>query len=473
MESEDLEVRQRRVHGWLGIARELDRKEYGIDFLRNGRKIVRFDKEIFRWDDPDDLSGSGEPEYPIELPANAGRIVGEIHLDHVRVTTRKAHSTKQTQRGGLPDDCCVVMGHSCPRKRAPSGMAATTRRLRRLHRGYRRNVPGYDYLTPGLGTDKRARRDTSEWVKKFHDGDPDYQSDEKWWAAIVEHEETLAAKAAAKREQEEAERDGEDPTAEFGPDAPTEADGVPTDEEDDTPEPEPEQPLSDEQLADRLLPHAIAIPGAERRILCDRSRHRPMSLRAWATRGHPLQLDGRRVPVWITSGDRGSFRAFVDVGHPHFRYFDDEPEDVLLMEIAQSLIVRAPRGSSTPISAVFAELKERHLQAHAIDPGRLIPEAGSLIHDVQERMVECVADNPERPWLALADADATSPRSGSSRTSVSPTSSRHLLGRIPQIRAELRGASLVEEWPEAFFDDHLFGRPLPARRWARSAKRSR
>jgi hypothetical protein len=36
-ESRALEVRTRRVHGWVGIARELDRREFGVDFLRNGR----------------------------------------------------------------------------------------------------------------------------------------------------------------------------------------------------------------------------------------------------------------------------------------------------------------------------------------------------------------------------------------------------------------------------------------------------
>ncbi|HEX7300441.1 MAG TPA: ATP-binding protein, partial [Solirubrobacteraceae bacterium] len=87
--SKDLVERERRVHGWLGIARELSSKEYGIDFLRNGRKILRFDKSLFMWSDPDDPSGASQVEYPIEIPANLGRIVGEIHVDHAPVLYTK------------------------------------------------------------------------------------------------------------------------------------------------------------------------------------------------------------------------------------------------------------------------------------------------------------------------------------------------------------------------------------------------
>jgi hypothetical protein len=173
-----------------------------------------------------------------------------------------------------------------------------------------------------------------------------------------------------------------------------------------------------------------------------------------------IQIDGQRVPVWITPAHGGGFRAFVDIDHPHFRNFDDEPEDVVLMEIAQSLITRAPRGTVMPISAVFAELKDRHLQAHAIDPGRLIPEAGSLMHDVQERMAGCVTDNPERPWLALADAErhVTQERIVEDLrvADIQPAIySGEYLKYVPGTVVP----RIIEEWPDAFFDDHIFARP--------------
>ena len=47
---------------------------------------------------PDDPSGQGDIEYPIEPPANQGRIVGEIHLDHVPVNyTKDAFDTNDRE----------------------------------------------------------------------------------------------------------------------------------------------------------------------------------------------------------------------------------------------------------------------------------------------------------------------------------------------------------------------------------------
>ena len=78
-------MRKRRVHGWLGIQRYLSNRDYGVDFIRNGRKIEISSSELFVWHSDD----GDEPEYPIDDPRNRGRLVGEIHLDHCRVNYTK------------------------------------------------------------------------------------------------------------------------------------------------------------------------------------------------------------------------------------------------------------------------------------------------------------------------------------------------------------------------------------------------
>jgi ribosomal protein L40E len=87
--SANLRSEERRIRGWVGIQRYLHTKDYGIDFIRNGRKILLRNDSMFSWIDPDDPGSRGEPEYPMEVPAGAGRIVGEIHIDHVRVNYQK------------------------------------------------------------------------------------------------------------------------------------------------------------------------------------------------------------------------------------------------------------------------------------------------------------------------------------------------------------------------------------------------
>jgi hypothetical protein len=78
-------IRSRRVRGWLGVQRYLHDSEYGIDFLRNGRKIELSSTDLFDWNDGEKV----EREYPIDDPRHRGRIVGEIHVDHCRVNYTK------------------------------------------------------------------------------------------------------------------------------------------------------------------------------------------------------------------------------------------------------------------------------------------------------------------------------------------------------------------------------------------------
>ena len=66
--------RARKVTGWLGIQRYLDQSEFGIDFIRNGRKIEIGNKDLFSWHDGE----NEEREYPIDDQRNRGRIVGEM-----------------------------------------------------------------------------------------------------------------------------------------------------------------------------------------------------------------------------------------------------------------------------------------------------------------------------------------------------------------------------------------------------------
>ena len=93
--SRHLQLRERRIWGWIGVQRFIDSANFGIDFLRYGRKILKQDRSIFKYTDPDTLQS--DVEYPIEMPANQGRIIGEIHLDHVPVTWRHHARTRCVQ----------------------------------------------------------------------------------------------------------------------------------------------------------------------------------------------------------------------------------------------------------------------------------------------------------------------------------------------------------------------------------------
>ena len=44
--------REKRLTGWLGIQRYADPNDFGIDFIRNGRKILISDKTFFQYENP-------------------------------------------------------------------------------------------------------------------------------------------------------------------------------------------------------------------------------------------------------------------------------------------------------------------------------------------------------------------------------------------------------------------------------------
>jgi hypothetical protein len=54
--------RRKRLTGWLGIQRYADPNDFGIDFIRNGRKILISDKSLFQYENP--LTGQKELQYP-------------------------------------------------------------------------------------------------------------------------------------------------------------------------------------------------------------------------------------------------------------------------------------------------------------------------------------------------------------------------------------------------------------------------
>jgi hypothetical protein len=451
---ENLEVRERRVWGWVGIQRYLDRKQFGIDFLRNGRKILRFDKSLFQWRDPDDPSEAGDTEYPIELPANQGRIVGEIHIDHVPVTYTK--DGFDTSDKGWRDAVKIVRGDGPLLPDAAKRLGIENNSpLARLHRGYRRNDPGRNYLTPGNG---KTRIDTAEWNKKFHAGDPDYQDDEKWWQAVVRHDDVVAAEKRAKEERERAAAEGlEDPTKEF----------VDTGEE-VSEEPEAEgdgaasEPRTDRERIEELLRSARPITELDGSFTADGIPGRPVKLKAYeVVAGKVTGSDGKRVPVWLAPQRGGSFAAFVDLDHPHFARFDDDPADLVLTELAQHLIARTTSGTPPPISAVFASLKQRYLVSRTIDQAQLDALATQQLRDIKKRMTDCVAENPERPWAnALNDAERHLTEDRIVRVlKTADVDAAVLDGRYLALVPDSVIPRIVEEWPEAFFDEQLFRAP--------------
>lgn len=183
--------REHRVWGWLGVQRYLHQNDYGIDFYRNGRKILIRDKRLFSFGED---TGHVVVEYPVDSPAK-GRLVGEIHCDHVPVNfTNTAFDYDSPEWRGVVH-AIRGPGPLTGQRAAKLGFAPNTSPLGTLFGAFRRNAPGLRYLIPGDGV--RALHETAaDWAQRFHQGDPAYQSDQVWYEAALSHDTPTPAPAS-------------------------------------------------------------------------------------------------------------------------------------------------------------------------------------------------------------------------------------------------------------------------------------
>src|SRR5204863_774974 len=100
--------------------------------------------------------------------------------------------------------------------------------------------------------------------------------------------------------------------------------------------------------------------------------------------------------------------------------------------------------------------------SHAIDAGRLISEATQLMRDIQDRMAECVDENPERPWQkALGEPERHFTREPMTQAVKTADIDPHIYSG--EYLVYVPGSlvpRIVEEWPEAFLDNRLFKAPF-------------
>lgn len=177
--SDGVVKRARRLKGWIGIQRYSDPSDFGVDFIRNGRKILVGDKSLFGFENPD--TGTFVIEYPVELGSTVGgRIVGEINVDYLIPTYQKNgfNTTDRTWR--LTMEALRGAGPILPKKRKAFGYdGENTSPLGQLINGYRRTDPG----TKNLSLTKSTSRN---FLREFRGNNPEYVPDDKWFRAAQE-----------------------------------------------------------------------------------------------------------------------------------------------------------------------------------------------------------------------------------------------------------------------------------------------
>ena len=178
-------TQQERVSGWVGIQRYGDSSQYGVDLIRNGRAIRLLEKAAF-FDFEDPLNGDPIHDYPIDQ--NEGRIVGELHLDHVPVDPAKQNYERSSPEWRRAIE--YVRGTSSLQPERP-GADTNRSSIFMLYQGYRKvRGPGRRSMAmgkwePGRSEAKLLGRDEIEALKKRFDArELGYYDDAEWWKLV-------------------------------------------------------------------------------------------------------------------------------------------------------------------------------------------------------------------------------------------------------------------------------------------------
>jgi hypothetical protein len=355
--------RHRSIRGWIGVQRYLSDSDYGIDFLRHGRKIETASKDLFVW-----RAGETEDqEYPIDDPRHRGRIVGEVHLDHCRVTYTKDRFDRNDP--AWEDMLRVVRGEGPlrPDKAEQAGFGANNSPLFKLFQAFRRSSPKnrvagcYARLLIVPDNDR-----SEEMAKRFHDGDPDYQTDAKWWALIEEADQQLLTQTPTSAGSGIAVGSSVPPPTLQGFGA---------------------QPVH--QISNASPPAEAVPPPQETPIASLSGEYRSDSTeQRWDVRAidvletHPI-LNGSK-PWAFRVHPNGVHEFLINTRHPVFASATMTPLDGLLAELAYSAMdfLRGGGVTNASFGSILAELRRRYAGLHALNPIELASQARQILLDI-------------------------------------------------------------------------------------------
>jgi hypothetical protein len=445
--SPNLDVRNRRIWGWLGVQRYIDSSHYGIDFVRYGRKILTLDKTIFTYQNTDTLET--EIEYPIEMPANQGRIVGEIHLDHVPVTYQKNDFNRQSLDWQTAIEKIRGTGPLKPR----GASIVNSSPLARLYAAFRRNDPGTRYLTAGDG-ERAIHSKSREWAQYFVKGIARYRDDTEWFEAAERHQnikdgtEDIPNQTQTTVELSDSKKTNV--TADGAVANLIEKISAPT----LTPAPKQSKQLTEKELLDKAR-----ILGTRREDLSG-SFNLGRELGSWkitviTTKERLDDHTGKgSTPVRPGILMGAEIEVFVWDEHPIFREFGRDSRDAALMRIAE--MIKGLTSSSLSVVTIYGELVQAIPDLKTTDVV-ITDRISRTFERISELMSSFVYATPQIFW-DLLDAQNKAVVENKAAVMLPSVGLEEIVddGRYIHFVDADGLLRILEKKPEAFFDGKVF-----------------
>ena len=451
--------RARRLKGWVGVQRYSDPSDFGIDFIRNGRKILVADKSLFSFENPD--TGTLVPEYPVELGSTVGgRLVGELNVDYLIPTYQKNGFDTTDRAWRVTLDAVRGAGPILPKKRKAFGYDAdNTSPLGLLVNAYRRADPGTKNLSLPSGV---ARG----FLKEYRDNNPDYISDDKWYRAAQEADREKGVTSTPVDF-------GESATDDFDVYGPPTDEDAPSPENDTAPETKPTPGPVLTTQRDELIKQSERVES-----LCGKYAYGATpgwEVTGWRTSELQIRANGARVPFTIFQ-EGVDIDYFYDETHPLLAEYPITPKQLLLQGLAEKFSVR---DHVVSIHIAFLGLVENHLSDERINSEILRERAQSILSTIRDGLPQLLGHRISKAIETI--------RSVSSEEEELAT---NLLDEAPDLLEEYQKSGekaaqslayvptetlirLVEGIPEEFMDGKVFTLPYSEIAVGDEATRSR
>lgn len=445
--------RRKRLHGWIGIQRYADPNDFGIDFVRNGRKILISDKSLFNYENP--MTGTSILEYPVELGTTVGgRIVGEINVDYMIPTYQKNDFDRTDMSWNETVEALRGVGPLLPKTRKAMGFTdKNTSPIGLLANAYRRTDQG----TKCLFVERSLSR---EYTGSFRRGETRYQDDTEWWKAAQEADRAAATGGAATAPEVDTGAVPSDNPDDYAPPG-ADAEGVVT----------PPAPVP-------VAPSAPALPTSTLDELKRNSRHMtslsgpyahgsfpPLQVKVWELSTGTIQSSGESAAcAFFIDGIECDF--FFNPRHPLLAQYPVEPRHLLAVYMAEKF---KARDRMPDIGRVYGEIVQRRMPDSRIDKAGLQERATEVLDRLREMiaerlshrrkdLVECIHESQGE-----VEETVTSMLSGIGSRLVIDFQDKletgyDALQYVPH-RTLLR---IIDRFPEDLFDNKVFKSPYSA-----------
>lgn len=435
---------KRRLHGWVGLQRYMHEEDFGIDIIRNGRVIEVQNKDLFVW------NGGERPEreYPIDDQRNRGRFVGEVHMDHCRVSYTKDRFERDDTSWAEMVSLIRGEGPLQPQKAKALGFGQQNAPLYRLFQAFRRSSPqgktGRWSRILAVKNNERAM----EMADLFHKGEAEYQTDEKWYELVEEEDRNIV---------------GATPTA-TGPGSASPA--VPEGFLDDS---KPDGPPGVEESPPPFEPGAInSAPSRQKIHELSRVYKHPLlkvefSVEAFMVESNDPDLQSR-APWTLIIEDPGTrtFLFLFDPDNPVFRSVTMTPTDALLTELAFKTyeFLKETNPDSAIFATILSDLRGEYAIDAKLEPKNIIAFADKTLRDIAQLISALEdADMHQSFFSEMPPAAQEKIRRKIASTGISSAQGVIDSGEFLTYAEPFEIRQFVTRHPELFFDGKFWVQP--------------